>query len=96
MTLDLQALAARIKALTGRGPRSWQRVERGYTSAARYVVGFTDGSSAFVKAAVDAQTASWLRQEQAVYDRVAAPFIPKRIAWEDGELLTCPPRSGPP
>ncbi len=61
-------------------------MQRGYTAAARYVIGFADGSSAFVKAAVDGQTSAWLRIEQRVYDRVDADFVPRRLAWEDGDL----------
>lgn len=86
MTQDLEALAHRVRRLTGRDPRSWRAVHHGYTSAVRYVVGFADGSSAFVKAAADGRTAAWLRMEQRVYDRVEADFVPRRIAWEDGDL----------
>ncbi len=85
MTHDLEILADRVGRLTGREPRSWRAVDRGYTLAARYVVGFVDGSSAFVKAAVDRRTAAWLRREQRVYDRVDADFVPQRLAWEDGD-----------
>lgn len=39
MKHDLEALAARIRTLTGGEPRSWRRIEHGYTAALRYLVG---------------------------------------------------------
>jgi hypothetical protein len=51
--------------------------------AKRLIVEFEDGTSAFVKAAVDNLTAGWLRAEHAIYRGLKAPFLPAFLAWED-------------
>ncbi len=76
-------LIERVASLTGKRPARWQRATRGYTPAERWVVSFTDGSSAFAKAATTEDTATWLRAEHRVYTQVSAAFLPAMLAWED-------------
>ena len=54
----------------------------GLSAAERFVVLFDDGSSAFVKAATDAQTDAWIRQEQAALDAVGGHLGPVVLAFE--------------
>ena len=55
----------------------------GYSAAQRWTVIGADGSSAFVKHALDEMTATWLRQEYRVYASLRAPFMPLLLAWDD-------------
>jgi hypothetical protein len=57
----------------------------GYTQAERWLVRTADGRSAFVKAAVDTDTAAWLRAEHRIYANVTGSFLPKLITWIDDE-----------
>jgi hypothetical protein len=57
----------------------------GYTQAERWVVRMADGRSAFVKGAVDEDTAAWLRAEHRIYANVDASFLPELLAWIDDE-----------
>ncbi len=75
-------LAGRVALVAGRTPARWRRVESGYTPAERWVVHFSDGTSAFVKAATSADTARWLRAERRVYASVRAPFLPAVVGWD--------------
>jgi hypothetical protein len=60
-------------------------VRRGYTNNERFVVRFTDGTSAFVKAAVNDETAEWLRREHLMYEHLAGQDIaPRLLGWIDG------------
>jgi hypothetical protein len=76
------ALIERIEALLGERTAGWQRVSRGYTPAARWLLRFT-GGSAFVKAGTTADTSAWLRSEAAFYQSVRAPFVPRFLGFED-------------
>jgi thiamine kinase-like enzyme len=62
---------------------SWHSVEGGYTSAARWIVTFDDGSSCFLKAGVDIYTAEQVRAEYRLYARLEAQFLPRLIGWQD-------------
>ncbi|HWO08089.1 MAG TPA: hypothetical protein VNN80_01375, partial [Polyangiaceae bacterium] len=73
----------RLVALTGKEPVSWQRVERGYSPAERWRLGFSDGSTAFAKLANSPATAHWLRAERAVYTQVGGPFMPAFLGFDD-------------
>jgi Phosphotransferase enzyme family len=56
----------------------------GHTPSQRRRVVFDDGSRAFVKQAVDADTARWLRKEARVYQALAGqPFVPAVLEWRD-------------
>lgn len=73
--------------LGGRTAVASRPVAGGYTQARREVLAFDDGATAFVKTAVDAMTAQWLRQEAKIYDALnGAPFLPERLAFVDGEF----------
>lgn len=78
-------LQSRVSRLLGERPVAWSGVRGGYTPAERWVVRLKGGLSAFVKVGTDANTARWLRAEYAVYSQLAAPFMPRLLAWEDGE-----------
>ncbi len=80
-----QKLVDRVRRLMGERPVHWSGVHRGYTPAERWVVRFEDGTSAFVKVATSTDTAQWLRAEHRMYSRVSAPFMPRLLAWDDGE-----------
>jgi len=76
-------LQGRVEALLHKRSVSWRRVERGYTRAERWVTGFEDGSSCFVKVGADAYTAQQLRAEHRVYSALRAPFLPRFLGWDD-------------
>ncbi len=76
-----------MERVLARSARVWTPVRRGYTRAERWLVDADDGSRAFVKAATDDSTASWLRAEHRVYAAAGgAAFLPRMIAFEDGAL----------
>ncbi len=50
------------------------------------MVKFADGRSAFVKQAVNDETAAALRAEHRIYAYVSAPFVPALLGWHDGKL----------
>ncbi len=60
----------------------WTRVERGYTSAGRWLVRFAGGGSAFAKVGGTPQTAGWLRAEARVYSQIAGDFLPRVLGWD--------------
>jgi len=76
-------LAGRVASLTKTSPRSWSPVTGGYTGAGRWVVRNSDGSSCFVKAATDENTAEWLRAEMAIYGGLSAEWLPEVLGWDD-------------
>lgn len=68
-------LKAQIIELLGWTPRSWRKVEGGYTAAARFVV--EDGlASAFVKIATNPVTVAHMRREIAVYGVIDSTLRP--------------------
>ena len=77
------ALRAEIISALGKEPVGWRRPHTGLSPARRFVVQFADGSSAFVKAAVDDPTESWLRAEHEILSRVGWSFVPRPLAWID-------------
>jgi hypothetical protein len=81
---DVLQLVARVGQRLGRPVVAHRAVSGGYSAAARLVITFDDGSSAFIKAATDERTADALRSEHAVYVAIRADFMPGVIAWDDG------------
>jgi hypothetical protein len=83
-----EALRVRVERLLGKRATSWRHAAGGYTPAERWIAGFEDGSSAFVKAGSHALVAGWLRDEyRKVYSQTRAPFLPELLAWDDdGEM----------
>lgn len=73
-------LDALVAGALGRVPVQWWRPHTGLSPAERLVVRFADGSSAFVKAAVDPETEAELRVEHEIL-RGDADFLPRTLAW---------------
>lgn len=71
--------------LLNRPPISWRRPPFGLSVADRYVVVLEDDSRAFVKAATDEQTATWLRTEHAALEAVGASLGPQVLGFVDGD-----------
>ncbi len=80
-----QELIQRVEKAIGVKSTAWRFVAKGYTAAERYVVQFENGTSVFVKAATDDNTARWLKNEYRIYAALKADFLPEFLAWEDGE-----------
>ena len=79
-----QSLVTRLESLVAPAKaQGWRRAGGGYTPAERWVVSLSDGSSCFVKAAVDDMTADWLRAECRAYRQIEAPFVPRMLGWDD-------------
>jgi aminoglycoside phosphotransferase (APT) family kinase protein len=76
-------LLVRVARRLGRTIAAVRTVPGGYSAAERFVVRWREGGSAFVKAATDPDTATWLRAEHAIYARIRAPFLPALLGWED-------------
>jgi aminoglycoside phosphotransferase (APT) family kinase protein len=76
-------LRAQIVSALGKEPVGWHKPHTGLSPARRFVVRFADGSSAFVKAAVDDPTEEWLRTEHEILSRVERTFVPRPLAWID-------------
>jgi hypothetical protein len=74
-------LAAAVESALGRRAVRWRRPHTGLSAADRFVVTFDDGSSVFVKAAVDARTAEWLRVDHEVMTSVGDDFVLDVISW---------------
>jgi hypothetical protein len=65
---------------------SWTPITgRGYSIAERWLVRFCDGSTAFVKHAVNEHLAESLRAEHRIY-AVEADFLPRLVGWDDSGL----------
>ncbi len=77
-TPELHALVA---SALRKEPVAWHKPHTGLSVAQRFVVRFADGSSAFVKAAVDDKTEAWLRTEHEILSSVEARFVPRSLAW---------------
>jgi hypothetical protein len=77
-------LRARVEALLKKRSVAWRRVIGGYTKADRWTATFEDAPSCFVKAGTDDSTSTRLRHEyEHIYSRLAAPFLPRLIGWDD-------------
>jgi Phosphotransferase enzyme family len=77
-----EALRRRLETLKRSAPISWQRVERGYTAAERWLVRFSDGSSAFAKVGASPSTSDFLRVEHRRYQQLHAHFMPQLISFD--------------
>lgn len=81
-----QAIIERVASLAGSEPVAWRRISGGgYTPAARWVAHLKDGSSVFAKVGTTEDTASWLRDEHRVYERLEAEFLPRMLGWSDDQ-----------
>ncbi len=68
------------------GPvESLREVNRGYTNNQRAVATLQNGTSVFVKRAVDDVTAAWLHREQQMYTALSGQrFVPEVLGWLGG------------
>lgn len=80
-----QELIQRVEKVIGVKSVAWRFVAKGYTVAERYVVQLENDTSVFVKVSTDDNTARWLRNEHRIYAALKADFLPRFLAWEDGE-----------
>ena len=78
-----EPLRRRIAELAGRELVAWAKVERGYTPAERWRVGFAGGASAFAKVGATPLTAAWLRDEHRWYSRLRGDFLPRLLGFAD-------------
>jgi hypothetical protein len=66
--------------------RSWDRVaRRGYSMNEHWLVEFTDGQCAFLKAGHIDPSPQWVRDEHKVYGVVEGDFMPALLGFEDGD-----------
>lgn len=82
-------LATRVEVIVGQRVVAVDEIPGagGYTPALRRIATLADASTVFVKAAVNALTAGWLRTEQRSYEALAgATFLPRYLG-SDGEVL---------
>jgi hypothetical protein len=77
-----EALHRRLGALKRSALISWQRIERGYTAAERWLVRFSDGSSAFAKVGASPLTSDFLRVEHRRYQQLHAHFMPQLLGFD--------------
>jgi hypothetical protein len=75
-------LAKRVEEQLGKRAVDWRKPHTGLTPAQRFVVRLEDGSSVFVKAAVDDWTERGLRTDHLVLSTVK-DLVPEVIAWID-------------
>jgi hypothetical protein len=60
----------------------------GYTPALRRIATLADGSTVFVKAAVDAATAAWIQAERTAYEALGdRHFLPAYLGGDEGLLI---------
>jgi len=78
-------LLARVCEAAGQDVEPVAAVHRGYAHNARWRVRLADGTAAFAKAAVDEDTAAWLRIERDLYE-LRAPYMAELLGWADGDL----------
>jgi hypothetical protein len=81
---------AEATAVLGSAPVGWEPVQSGGYGAnsAHSRVFLANGRSAFLKLALDADAAGWLRDEHRVYSQVQAPFLPALLGWYDERGVT--------
>jgi hypothetical protein len=76
----------RMEWVLGTSAESWAPVASGgYSRNEHWTVVCSDGTRAFVKVASIEPGPQWLRDEVAVYECVAGPFMPRFLGWEDGD-----------
>jgi hypothetical protein len=83
-------VGATVEAIVGVGVVAIDELPgaRGYTPALRRIAVLADGSTVFVKVAVDDLTAGWLDAERRTYDALhGAPFLPRYYGCRDSVLV---------
>lgn len=85
MTEISPELWARFERCLGQPVERLETIQRGYTPALRLRVHLRDGRTVFIKKATTGPTAEWLRREYVVYSALDAPFLPRLVAWDEGD-----------
>lgn len=83
-------LAARVAAIVGQPVVAIDDIDGagGYTPALRRIATLADGSTVFVKAAVNELTAGWLAKERHSYESLGPrPFLPRYVGCDGGVLV---------
>ncbi len=75
----------RLTRLLGARPLGFEEPPGGHTRAIRGLVRLDSGDRVFVKMADDKRTATALRSEHHVYSSITAEWLPRLVAWEDGD-----------
>src|SRR4051794_7348194 len=79
-------IVARAERVLGSTAQSWTRVaSRGYSLNDHWTVVLEDGTRAFLKIGSVDPSRQWVRDEQQVYAAVQGSFMPRFLAFEDGE-----------
>jgi hypothetical protein len=77
---------ARAERILGSPAQSWARVaSRGYSLNDHWTVVLEDGTRAFLKEGSIDPSPQWVRDEERVFAAVHGPFMPRFLAFEDGE-----------
>ena len=74
-------LVRQVEEKLGKQGVRWHKPHTGLSPAQRFVVRFDDGSSVFVKAAVDSETERWLRTDYLMMSTLDTDLVPEVIAW---------------
>jgi hypothetical protein len=79
-------VAGAVQDILGSRPVHWTPVEEGgYSATGRWVVRTASGRTAFVKAALGAESEPWLHNEFRVYGEVSAPWLPELYGYRAGD-----------
>lgn len=77
---------ARAERLLGSEAETWAGVVRkGYSMNEHWTVVFADGTKAFLKCGHIPPSPQWIRDEHALFRSVSGPFMPRFLAFEDGD-----------
>lgn len=80
------AAVVRAENLLNTEAETWAQVaRRGYSLNEHWTVRFADGTRAFLKQGSIDPSPQWIREERAVFAAVSGPFMPRFLAFEDGE-----------
>jgi hypothetical protein len=79
------ALVSAVESALGERSVTWRKPHTGLTAAQRFTVGFESGTSAFVKAAVEPDTAHWLRADHLMMTTVDPDLVPDVLAWTEAD-----------
>ena len=79
-------IVERAERVLGSPAKSWARVaSRGYSLNDHWTVVLEDGTRAFIKVGSVDPSPDWVRDEHRVFTAVEGPFMPRLLAFEDGE-----------
>lgn len=79
-------MVLRAERLLGSEAETWAEVLRkGYSMNEHWTVVFADGTNAFLKCGHIPPSPEWIRDEHALFQMVRGPFMPRFLAFEDGD-----------